>query len=142
MKARPEKSRKVVPWTADRNRPNERHSKQDSPPHSVEAEQGVLGSMLTPHGGNEAIAKIGADYFFVPAHRTIFTAICDLYDAGQAVDLITFTQHLRDWKDLRVPGSNDDFLSCLLSIENDRHWCSTIVHFCQNDILIASGLNQ
>lgn len=70
------------------------------PPHSVEAEQGVLGSMLQPHGGSEAIAeamaKIGPEHFYVPAHRTIFTAVCDLWDAGQAVDLITFTQSLRD----------------------------------------------
>ena len=71
-----------------------------TPPHSVEAEQGVLGSMLQPHGGSEAIAeasvKIGAEYLYVPAHRTIFTTLVDLYDAGQAVDLITFTQSLRD----------------------------------------------
>ena len=70
------------------------------PPHSVEAEQGVLGSMLQRHDGSEAIAeataKIGAEYFYVPAHRTIFPAICDLWEAGQAIDLITITQVLRD----------------------------------------------
>jgi hypothetical protein len=78
------------------------------PPHSVDAEQGVLGSMLQPRGGSEAIAeataKIGAEHFFVPAHRTIFTAICDLWDAGQAIDLITFTQSLRDKKLLDAVG--------------------------------------
>jgi hypothetical protein len=81
---------------------------QREPPHSVEAEQGVLGSMLQPHGGSEAIAeataKIGAEHFYVPAHRTIFIAICDLWDAGQAVDLITFTQSLRDKKLLDAVG--------------------------------------
>ena len=73
---------------------------QREPPHSVDAEQGVLGSMLQRHGGGEAIAeamaKIGPQHFYVPAHQTIFTAIADLYDAGQAIDLITFTQSLRD----------------------------------------------
>ena len=73
---------------------------QRTPPQSVEAEQGVLGSMLQTHGGNEAIAKamakIGPEHFFVPAHRIIFIAVCDLYDAGHAIDLITFTQILRD----------------------------------------------
>jgi len=73
---------------------------EPKPPHSLEAEQGVLGSMLQRHDGAEAIAeamaKIGPEYFYVPAHRTIFTAICDQWDAGQAIDLITFTQSLRD----------------------------------------------
>jgi AAA domain/DnaB-like helicase N terminal domain len=73
---------------------------QDEPPHSVEAEQGILSSMLQRHGGSEAIAeamaKIRADHFFVPAYQTIFTAICDQWDSGQAVDLITLTQSLRD----------------------------------------------
>jgi hypothetical protein len=69
-------------------------------PHSVEAEMGVLSSMLQLHGGSEAIeearAKIGQAHFYVPAHRTIFIALCDLSDSGQAVDPITFTQSLRD----------------------------------------------
>jgi hypothetical protein len=79
-----------------------------APPHSQEAEMGVLGSMLQGDDGSEAIAeamaKIGEEYFYVPAHRTIFTAICDLYDARQAIDLITFTQSLRDKKLLDSVG--------------------------------------
>jgi hypothetical protein len=70
------------------------------PPHSVEAEQGVLSSMLQPHGGSEAIAKvvqkITADHFFVPAHQTVFDVALDFHDAGKAIDLVTFTQALRD----------------------------------------------
>ena len=68
------------------------------PPHSVEAEQGVLGSMLiSPRDAiAEVVEKITDDYFYVPAHQTIFNALVDLWNAGQAIDLITFTQALRD----------------------------------------------
>ena len=68
------------------------------PPHSVEAEQGVLGSMLiSPRDAiAEVVEKITADYFYVPAHETIFNALVDLWNAGQAIDLVTFTQALRD----------------------------------------------
>jgi hypothetical protein len=69
-------------------------------PHSVEAEQGVLCSMLQPHGGSEAIAEvvgeINEEYFYVPAHQTIYNVLVDLWNAGQAIDLVTFTQELRD----------------------------------------------
>ncbi|PYI84028.1 MAG: replicative DNA helicase [Verrucomicrobia bacterium] len=69
-----------------------------TPPHSVEAEQGVLGSMLISPRETiaECVEKITEEYFYVPAHRTIYNVLVDLWNAGQAIDLITFTQVLRD----------------------------------------------
>src|ERR1700738_1090149 len=69
-----------------------------TPPHSVEAEQGVLGSMLiSPRDAiAEVVEKITADYFYVPAHQTIFNVLVDLWNAGAGIDLITYTQVLRD----------------------------------------------
>src|SRR4029453_5897551 len=67
-------------------------------PHSVEAEQGVLGSMLiSPQETiGECVEKINAEHFYVPAHQTIYSILVDLWNAGHAIDLITFTQALRD----------------------------------------------
>src|SRR5882724_2595167 len=69
-----------------------------TPPHSVEAEQGVLGSMLISPRETiaECVEKINEEYFYVPAHRTIYDVLVELWNAGQAIDLITFTQVLRD----------------------------------------------
>src|SRR6266516_4793763 len=69
-----------------------------TPPHSVEAEQGVLGSMLISPRETiaECVEKINEEYFYVPAHRTIYDILVELWNAGQAIDLITFTQVLRD----------------------------------------------
>src|SRR3989440_8497796 len=69
-----------------------------TPPHSVEAEQGVLGSMLiSPRDAiAECVEKINEEYFYIPAHQTIYTVLVELWNAGQAIDLITFTQVLRD----------------------------------------------
>jgi replicative DNA helicase len=44
----------------------------------------------------ECVEKINEDYFYIPAHRTIYEVLVDLWNAGQAIDLITFTQVLRD----------------------------------------------
>src|SRR5438874_11600837 len=75
-------------------------------PHSSEAEQGVLGSMLiSPRDViAECVEKINEEYFYVPAHQTIYTALVDLWNAGQAIDLITFTQILRDRNLLEAVG--------------------------------------
>ena len=44
-------------------------------PHSVEAEQGVLGSMLISPREiiAECVEKINEEYFYVPAHQTIYS---------------------------------------------------------------------
>ena len=69
-----------------------------TPPHSVDAEQGVLGSMLISPRETiaECVEKINEEYFYVPAHRTIYDVLVDLWNTSQAIDLITFTQVLRD----------------------------------------------
>src|SRR4029077_20380781 len=86
---------------AERDEKVVRLSSQDTnrvPPHSVEAEQGVLGSMLiSPRDAiAEVVEKITEEYFYVPAHQTIFTVLVDLWNTAQGIDLITFTQVLRD----------------------------------------------
>src|SRR5436190_24381029 len=75
-------------------------------PHSVEAEQGVLGSMLISPREiiAECVEKINDQYFYVPAHQTIYTVLVELWNAGQGIDLITFTQVLRDRNVLETVG--------------------------------------
>ena len=64
-------------------------------PQNVEAEAGVLGSLLIDP---EAIAQIAdflrPDDFYREAHRTIYRAALDLYEAGTPADLLTLTDEL------------------------------------------------
>ena len=39
----------------------------------------------------ECVEKINEEYFYVPAHQTIYSVLVDLWNAGQAIDLITKT---------------------------------------------------
>src|SRR5213595_1819713 len=75
-------------------------------PHSIEAEQGVLGSMLISPREiiAECVEKINENYFYVPAHQTIYVVLVELWNAGQGIDLITFTQVLRDRNLLETVG--------------------------------------
>src|SRR3954467_7213301 len=77
-----------------------------TPPHSVEAEQGVLGSMLISPRETiaECVEKINEEYFYVPAHQTVYTILVELWNASQGIDLITFTQVLRDRNVLETIG--------------------------------------
>jgi replicative DNA helicase len=77
-----------------------------APPHSVEAEQGVLGSMLiAPQEAiPAAIEKISEPYLYIPAHQIVYRVLVEQWNAGHAIDLITFTQTLRDQNFLETIG--------------------------------------
>jgi replicative DNA helicase len=66
------------------------------PPHNVEAEESVLGSMLL---SKDAIAEVlellREDDFYRPAHRTVFRSVLELYGHGDAVDAVTVAEELR-----------------------------------------------
>lgn len=65
------------------------------PPHSIDAEQSLLGAMLLSEQAISAVANIVAeDDFYKPAHRHIFAAIQALYGAGQGVDPVTVADEL------------------------------------------------
>jgi replicative DNA helicase len=70
------------------------------PPHSTEAEQGVLGCILwSPNDSmNECITKFKGDgeVFYDLRHQTIYNAVQEMYDRREAVDLITLQQQLKD----------------------------------------------
>jgi replicative DNA helicase len=78
------------------------------PPHSIEAEQGVLGCvLLAPHECmGECIEKMkaGPDVFYDLRHRTIFETLIEMYDHKEAVDLITLQQRLKDRQQLDGVG--------------------------------------
>ena len=71
------------------------------PPHSAEAEQGVLGCVLISPNDcmGECIEKLkddGQKVFYDLRHQTIYEALATMYDAREAVDIITLQQRLKD----------------------------------------------
>src|SRR5438105_3360255 len=67
-------------------------------PHSADAEQGVLGSMLISPAEviGECVEQIGEKHFHIPAHATIYAVLVDLWNKQQPIDFITLTQVLKD----------------------------------------------
>lgn len=78
------------------------------PPHSVEAEQGVLGCLLLNPAEvlPQCIEKFvaGAEVFYDLRHRAIYNAALEMWDKDTPIDLITLQQHLRDNQQLEGIG--------------------------------------
>lgn len=64
-----------------------------TPPHSIEAEQSVLGGILIDPGTYDDVADIiGAKDFYHPAHSSVYTAISKLAQQGKPVDVVTVSE--------------------------------------------------
>lgn len=78
------------------------------PPHSIEAEQGVLGCvMLSPNDVlGECIEKFksGVEVFYDLRHQEIFKALLEMWEKKDAIDLITLQQRLKDKNQLENVG--------------------------------------
>ena len=65
------------------------------PPHSLDAEQSVLGGlMLAPQGWDDVADRVSADDFYRPDHRLIFATMSDLVEDKQPLDVITLSEAL------------------------------------------------
>ena len=65
------------------------------PPHDIEAEQAVLGSMLTDKDAVIAgIEKLNAESFYREDNKLIFNAIVNLFNNSQPIDLVTVKDEL------------------------------------------------
>ena len=65
------------------------------PPHDIDAEQAVLGSMLTDRDAvNAAIETLKEDAFYRDDNRVIFQAIVNLYSKSEPIDIITLKDEL------------------------------------------------
>nr|WP_289847925.1 replicative DNA helicase [Aliiglaciecola lipolytica] len=75
------------------------------PPHSMEAEQSVLGSMLIAPDSWDKVAEVVVEEdFYNRSHRTIFRAIVRLLSANQPVDIITVSEELENHDELEEAG--------------------------------------
>ena len=84
-------------------------------PHSLEAEQSVIGSMIMSRDAIVEASEIitGAD-FYQQQYGIIFETMVELHDEGKAVDLITLQERLKE-KDLPPEISSMEFVRELLS---------------------------
>ena len=65
------------------------------PPHSIEAEQSVLGGLLLDNGAADRIADfLSGDHFYSDAHRLLYNAIMQLIGDNKPADVVTVAEAL------------------------------------------------
>jgi replicative DNA helicase len=86
-----------------------------TPPHSIEAERGVLGAILIDKDAMMQVASILlADDFYDPAHSIVYAAMIDLYGRNRPIDSLTVRELIDDQKKLDSIGG-DTFLADLMT---------------------------
>lgn len=75
------------------------------PPQAMDLEEAVLGAlMIDADALNAVIDILKPDSFYKEAHAQIFTAITELFQKGQPVDLLTVTHALRKSGTIELVG--------------------------------------
>ena len=85
-------------------------------PHSIEAEQSVIGSMLMDRDAVIAASEIitGSD-FYQHQYGVMFDAMVELFNEGKPVDLVTLQNRLKE-KDVPPEVSSLDFVRDILAV--------------------------
>ena len=74
-------------------------------PHSIEAEQAVLGSMfLTKYALQKAVESLNENLFYLDSHSKIFTVIRDLSEENKPIDIMTVSEELKKRQLLNTIG--------------------------------------
>ena len=75
------------------------------PPHSIEAEQSVLGGLLLENGAWDKVADVVEEHdFYRHDHRLIFRSIAVLAEKDEPLDVITLSSWLKDRDELENAG--------------------------------------
>ncbi|MDD3718344.1 MAG: replicative DNA helicase [Actinomycetota bacterium] len=113
------------------------------PPHSLEAEESVLGSMLL---SQEAIAEVSevltAQDFYKETHGIIFDTAFSLYASGEPVDPVTVGESLRAQGNLEKVGDRSYILNLMSSVPtpaNARYYAEVVARLATYRRLIAAA---
>lgn len=90
-------------------------------PHSIEAEQSVIGSMIMDKDAIVTASEIlHGDDFYSKQYGIIFDAMVELHDSAQPVDLITLQNKLKEKTFRRKSAAWNLSRTCLASFRRVR----------------------
>jgi replicative DNA helicase len=113
------------------------------PPQHLEAERGVLGSILL---NNEIIHDIviflRSEDFYRDAHQTIYAAIRELYDKNKGIDAVTLAEELKLRGQFEQVGGDDTLTEIVASVPhaaNGKYYAEIVKQKATNRQLIESA---
>ena len=98
------------------------------PPHSLEAEQSVLGGLLLDNEAADRVADVvGADDFYSDAHRVVYRHAMQLIAEGKPADVVTLAESLSSAQKLDYVGG----LAYLGALVQNVPTAANIRHYAQ-----------
>lgn len=99
-------------------------------PQNQDAEANVLAAMLlSPEVVEEAQVELQPDDFYRPIHKTIYTAMVDMYNSRIPIDSISLIDYLRSINKLDAVGGEAYILELMgqtLSLVNWQHHAAIV----------------
>ncbi len=78
------------------------------PPHSVEAEESILGGILLDNTAIDLVLeRINSDDFYKASHQAIFKAVTKIAERREPIDIITLSAELKTMNELDRAGGLD-----------------------------------
>jgi replicative DNA helicase len=99
------------------------------PPHSLEAETSVLGSILLSERAMYALVVeegLKAEDFYRERHRTIYAAMLRLYRESEPIDVLTVTERLKADGEHDAAGTVDELTAAVPAAGNVRHYARIV----------------
>jgi replicative DNA helicase len=103
-----------------------------APPHSIEAEQSVLGAMLLSDRTHYAFVieeDLKPEDFYRERHREVYDSMLALFTAGESIDVLTVTEHLRSRGRLDAAGGQaeiDALTAAVPAVGNLRQYAQIV----------------
>lgn len=98
-------------------------------PHSIEAEQSVIGAVLAdPSVLPVVVEQIKPEYFFSEQHKAIYSIIVRMFTSGQPVDIITV---LNEAEKLHIFDSSNEGKRYLAEIGNTLPSTANVESYCK-----------
>jgi len=113
------------------------------PPHSLEAEQAVIGGVLVePDALTKIVDIIREEHFYRPSHQLIFKTVCHLFEKGEPVDLISVSEILKQKEQLDHVGGRaylNDLALAVMTTANIHYHAGIIRDKALQRALIKAG---
>lgn len=101
-----------------------------SPPHSLDAEKGVLGSlMLDPRLCDDVALAVRPDDFYSPSHRKLFELMLEMHNTGKHIDTTLLIDRLKTLGEFETIGGTPflaDIIQCVPTAHNAVHYAKLV----------------
>jgi replicative DNA helicase len=109
----------------------EQFLKNTEPPHSIDAEQTVLGAILIkPSVISVVVEKIKSEFFYNSQHKQIFSIMLSLFTSGNRIDIITIVNEAVKRKIFEDNNEGNTYFASIMnkvpSVSNVESYCNII----------------